>query len=199
MKKSMMLIATVVALTAPAIASALTVIGDETRVELTAAGALGALGVSVQPVGIGAIDAAGPTAIFPITGGSVDDVTGDALIEHDGSGLTLSVGTDSLLLLNFLIDTAQTTIFGDAVVIDDDGGMITAAALNDIDIFSFDAGLNVFLTDTAAGALNGLFGTAFAAGDKIGEASLDLATVPVPAALWLLAPAAGVLVTLRRG
>ena len=101
-----------VLLAVPLGASAAAITGNTTRVELTAAGALASLGVAVQPVGTATLEAAGPTAVFPITGGTIDDVTGDLLVEHDGSGLSLGVGTDNILLLNFLIDSAAATIFG---------------------------------------------------------------------------------------
>lgn len=188
------------ALLVPVFASAASITGNTTSVELTSAPTLTGLGISIQPVGIAALEAIGPTAIFPITGGTIDDVTSAALIEHDGSGLTLSVGTDSLLLLNFLIDTAQSTIFGDAVVIDDNGGVISATALNDIDIFSL-TGLTLSLTGTAAGAIDGLFGVAGLTGFEIGTASLDLATaapVPLPPAVWLFGSGLGYVFMRRR-
>ncbi len=187
-----------VLLTLPLGASAAAIIGNTTSVELTAAGALASLGVAVQPVGTASLEALGPTAVFPITGGSIDDVTGDLLVEHDGSGLSLGVGTDNILLLNFLIDSAAATIFGDVVVVDDVAGTLSASALNDVDLFSLDADLNVFLTATASGALNALFGTALPAGLKIGEASLDVSAVPLPPAVMLFGSAFAGMLALRR-
>ncbi len=179
-------------------ASAAAIVGNTTSVELTAAGALASLGVAVQPVGTASLEAAGPTAVFPITGGSIDDVTGELLVEHDGSGLSLGVGTDNILLLNFLIDSAAATIFGDVVVVDDIAGTLSASALNDVDLFSLDADLNVFLTATASGALNALFGTALPTGLKIGEASLDVSAVPLPPAVMLFGSALAGMLALRR-
>ena len=179
-------------------ASAAAIVGNTTSVELTAAGALASLGVAVQPVGTASLEAAGPTAVFPITGGSIDDVTGELLVEHDGSGLSLGVGTDNILLLNFLVDSAAATIFGDVVVVDDVAGTLSASALNDVDLFSLDADLNVFLTATASGALNALFGTALPTGLKIGEASLDVAAVPLPPAVMLFGSAFAGMLALRR-
>lgn len=179
-------------------ASAAAIVGNTTSVELTAAGALASLGVAVQPVGTASLEAAGPTAVFPITGGSIDDVTGELLVEHDGSGLSLGVGTDNILLLNFLVDSAAATIFGDVVVVDDIAGTLSASALNDVDLFSLDADLNVFLTATASGALNALFGTALPTGLKIGEASLDVSAVPLPPAVMLFGSALAGMLALRR-
>lgn len=189
----------VLLLATPLFTSAAEITGNETRVELTSATTLTGLGLSIQPVGIGAIDAVGPTAIFPITGGTVDDMSGAALIEHDGSGLTLSAGTTSLLLLNFLIDTAQSKIIGDAVTIADDGtGMLEAAALNDIDLFTLDGSLNLFLTGAAAGAIETLFGVPGLTGFEIGTASVDIAAVPVPGAVWLFGSAISLLMARKR-
>jgi len=187
-----------VLLALPLGASAAAITGNTTSVELTAAGALASLGVAVQPVGTASLEATGPTAVFPITGGTIDDVSGDLLVEHDGSGLSLGVGTDNILLLNFLIDSAAATIFGDVVVVDDIGGTLSANALNDVDLFSLDTDLNVFLTATAAGALNALFGTTLPTGLKIGEASLDVSAVPLPPAVMLLGSAFAGMLALRR-
>lgn len=183
----------------PMVANAVEIIGNETRVELTSAPTLiGTLGLSIQPVGIGSIEAVGPTAVFPITGGTIDDVTGELLVEHDGSGLTLSAGTTSLLLLNFLIDTENTQILGDAVTIaPDTNGDLQAAALNDIPLFTLD-GLDLLLTSTAAGAIDSLFGVPGLTGFEIGTASLDVAAVPVPGAVWLFGSALSVLFARKR-
>ena len=152
--------------------------------------------MSLQPVGIGSIEAVGPTAVFPITGGTIDDVTGELLVEHDGSGLTLSAGTTSLLLLNFLIDTENTQILGDAVTIaPDTNDDLQAAALNDIPLFTLD-GLDLLLTSTAAGAIDSLFGVPGLTGFEIGTASLDVATVP--GAVWLFGSALSVLFARKR-
>ena len=195
--KMVRLIAAVM-VTMPMLANAVEIIGNETRVELTSAPTLIGLGLSIQPVGIGSIEAVGPTAVFPVTGGTIDDITGELLVEHDGSGLTLSAGTTSLLLLNFLIDTENTQILGDAVTIAPDmGGDLQAAALNNIPLFNLD-GLNLLLTGTAAGAIDSLFGVPGLTGFEIGTASLDVAAVPVPGAVWLFGSALSLLFARKR-
>ena len=195
--KMVRLIAAVM-VTMPMLANAVEIIGNETRVELTSAPTLIGLGLSIQPVGIGSIEAVGPTAVFPVTGGTIDDITGELLVEHDGSGLTLSAGTTSLLLLNFLIDTENTQILGDAVTIAPDmGGDLQAAALNDIPLFNLD-GLNLLLTGTAAGAIDTLFGVPGLTNFEIGTASLDVAAVPVPGAVWLFGSALSLLFARKR-
>jgi hypothetical protein len=181
-------------------AQAATITGIETDVELTAAGLLASNGVSVQPVGTGSLDAATVTATFPITGGTLNDSA--ALIEHDGSGLALSKSNDHLLLLNFLIDTAAATVFGDAVVIDDVGGTPTAAALNDIPLFTLGAlttgGIPLLLSGAAAGALSSLFGLPDLTGAQIGLANPSVSAVPVPAAVWLMGSAIAAIGLRRR-
>ena len=188
-----------VMITMPMLANAVEIIGNETRVELTSAPTLiGTLGLAIQPVGTAAIEAVGPTAVFPVTGGTIDDITGELLVEHDGSGLSLSAGTTSLLLLNFLIDTENTQILGDAVTIAPDmGGDLQAAALNNIPLFNLD-GLNLLLTGTAAGAIDSLFGVPGLTGFEIGTASLDVAAVPVPGAVWLFGSALSLLFPRKR-
>lgn len=165
--------------------------GVETAVELTAAGLLAANGVTVQPVGTAALDATTVTATFPITGGTLNG--SDALIEHAGSGLSLSKGSDHLLLLNFLIDTAAATVFGDAVVIDDVAGTPSATALNDIPLFALGSatsgGIPLLLSTAAAGAVSSLFGLPDLSGAQIGLANPTLSAVPVPAAVWLMGSA----------
>lgn len=179
-------------------AHAVAITGIETTVELTAAGLLVSNGIAVQPVGTGSL--AGVTATFPITGGTLNG--SDALIEHDGSGLSLSKGNDHLLLLNFLIDTAAAKVFGDAVVIDDVGGVPSAAALNDIPLFDLAAatsgGIPLLLSGTAAGALVSLFGLPDLTGAQIGLANPSVSAVPVPAAWWLMGSACAALGLRRR-
>jgi len=178
-------------------AQALTLTGT-TSVELTAAGLLASNGVAVQPVGTATLT--GATAVFPITGGTLNGA--DALIEHDGSGLTLSRGSDHLLLLNFLIDTAAGQVFGDGVLIDDVGGVPTALAVNDVPLFDLGTattgGIPLLLTAAAAGALSSLFALPDLTGAQIGLASPAVSAVPVPAAVWLMGSAIAGLGLLRR-
>ena len=61
---------------------------------------------------IGAATLEGATATFPITGGSFDTNTSIALIEHDGSGLTLDDTASFLDLENFLINTSVPWNYG---------------------------------------------------------------------------------------
>ena len=151
--------------------------GGTTDVVLTSAGALAGAGVGVKPLGTGTIEATRPfpTAVFPITGGSIG--AGGATIEHQGSGLELSsIATPAkkIDVTNFLVDTAAGLVSGDV------NGGTTA-----IGLFSLQppTGLNMIplnLTAGAAQALNGLFGTSFTTATQIGVASTHPTTGAVP-------------------
>ena len=90
-------------------ATAATIIGGGTSVKLTAAPTLTGLGLSFATFGSASAnaDAMGiPTATFLITGGSINDATGAARIEHNGSGLNFTGGGKALSIGDFLINTS---------------------------------------------------------------------------------------------
>jgi hypothetical protein len=162
-------------------AHSIDIIGNSTSVELTSFEALTGLGLSVSGLGSATISVDSgefPIATFGITGGSLNPNTGFAVIEHDGSGLGLSDGTTAVSLENFLINTQTGLLSGD-VSVDDQ-------FVANLDLFSIGDGLVLSLTAGAADALNGVYGTALPAGLEIGIASVDVAVVPVPAALPLM-------------
>lgn len=159
--------------------------GNQTTVEVTAD--LAGLGLSGAPFGTATVDATGanPVFAFAITGGTLDTVTGNALIAHEGSGVTLAALADpavSATVGNFLIDTAGATVFGDVI-----GGAA------DIALFTFgtvdDAGVELLIAGDLAGALTAVFGAADLTGARFGIAVPDVAPVPLPGALPLLASA----------
>lgn len=125
-----------------------------------------------------------PAIVFPITGGTFfdnDDPAPDyALIEHNGSGLSLtSIGDFSVFLNleNFLIDTKQMLLFGDA---SDSSGPVGNLAL-----FNISPTLSLSLTEGASDAINTVFGLGGVdlTPDEIGQASLNVAVAadnPVP-------------------
>ena len=156
------------------------IIGNATSVELTSFDALTGLGLSVGGLGTATIDVSGafPVATFGITGGTLNPNTGFATIEHDGSGLSLSDGTSTVALENFLINTGTGLLSGDV--------SLNNSFVANIDLFSIGDGLELSLTSGAADALNGIYGTSLPAGLEIGIASVDVAVVPVPAALPLM-------------
>ena len=169
-------LATSVLLAQPA--QAVPITGGVTSVALTSADTLAGLGISVAPLGIATLTPGDPpVAAFPITGGDVNPNTGDALIEHDGSGLRLA-NSAVVDLENFLIDTAAGLLSGLVTI---DGGVVGV-----IPIFDIGPGLSLALTDLAADALEQAFeldGVELN-GFVVGNASVDV-QVPEPST-WLL-------------
>ena len=180
-----------VAILLPGHALAATVVGGDTRVAFTDAitGLEAGLTGSASLVG----GAPGLTLNFPITGGELDaGLAGN--IRHDGSGLTLSNGTNTIGLGNFVIDTVTSTLFGDASL----NGTTLGTALP---LFTFNLGsvsvaqltdltnpaLALFITSTTSGALTTAFGLGDTTGVTIGFAATapSVGAVPEPAT-WLL-------------
>lgn len=170
-------LATSVLLAQPA--QAVPITGGVTSVALTSATDLANLGISVSPLGAATLTPGNPpVAAFPITGGELDPDTGDAIIEHDGSGLRLS-NSAVVDLENFLIDTAAGILSGLVTI---DGGVVGV-----IPIFDIGPGLELSLTDGAADALELAFeldGIQLN-GFPIGTASVSV-QVPEPSTLMLL-------------
>jgi hypothetical protein len=165
--------------------NAAVITGGTTDVVLTSADVLAGLGVTVSPLGIATLESTlpFPTAVFPITGGSIGGA--GALIQHDGSGLELSAGATSLDLQNFLIDTAGGVI----------DGLVTIGAgppVGVVPLFTLGTGVTptteipLTLTTTAADTLNTVFfpagGGPFTTATEIGVASTfpTVAGVPEP-------------------
>lgn len=173
-------------------ATSLPIIGNFTEVEVTAD--LASFGLTAAP--FGSATAVGAIFTFPVTGGSQDSLTGDALVEHDGSGVALTAGASSAFVGNFLIDTAAATVFGDGAVLGGEG-FIGAP------LFTFGSGdalpgVELLFSPTLAGALSAVFGAPDLTGATFGYARPDLAVVPVPAAGVLLLSALGVMGAIRR-
>jgi hypothetical protein len=161
------------------------------RLDLGFDGILFGLGIEPQATGDARIrvnPVSGVTRLFfPVTGGEVFG-SGDALIEHEGSGLLLDDELGAALeLSNFLIDTSLGLLFGDVALNGEAVG-------SDLDLFELRARRNgsfgVFLTDFASGALSEIFtgGAANLDGQRVGVArviGLEVA-VPEPGTLALL-------------
>jgi len=163
----------------------------ETTVEVTAD--LAGLGLSGAPYLDATVDASGPNPVFafPITGGTLDPGTGAAMTEHDNSGVTLSAGSTSATVGNFVVDTAGATVDGDII-----GGA------TDITFFTFGtptgSGIPLLISDPLATTLTGVFGAPDLEGAEFGIANTSPTPVPLPAGLPLLAMALGSLVLVRR-
>ncbi len=173
---------------APFAALAATITGVETQIEVTAD--LTALGLAGAPVGTATVDVSGenPVFTFPITGGTFFPDTGNALIEHTGSGVELSALADpatSVAVGDFLIDTASAQVFGNVF-----GTDLGPQSLFDITELS-DAGATIAISEFLAGALTSIFGAPDLEGATFGIAvpnvSVAPAAVPLPAGLPMLA------------
>jgi hypothetical protein len=154
--------------------------GNETTVSLTSFNALIALGLIPAPLGTATLNtsATPPEITFPITGGIFDSVTSKALIEHEGSGFSLTKSPTTLNLENFLIDTGINKLFGDA--------SFGITVVPDLPIFDISPTLDLLLTAEAAGAISAIFEVPNLTGAIIGKVvALDV-KVPEPATLALL-------------
>lgn len=159
-------------------------VGTSVALDPATAAALKSLGVSVAPAGKATFDQATSTVTFPITSGYAE-IHSDhnakpgwilGSVEHDGSGLTLSAGSTSVTLSNFVVDPGNSVLYGTV------GGQPKVALL-DLDgtnvKVSMD-GANVVLdgtvaklTQTAASALDSAFKTtAVKAGLPLGTVHL---------------------------
>lgn len=175
-------------------AATLPIVGGETTVTVTAD--LAGLGLSGAPFGTASVEVIDglPVFGFPITGGSLDETTGTALIEHDGSGVTLAALSDptvDVTVGNFLIDTEDATISGDVI-----GGP------EDLALFEFgtidETGIQLLIAEDLAGALTDVFGAPDLEGAEFGLATTGPQVVPLPAAGWLLATVVAGLGLMRR-
>ncbi len=170
--------------------------GVETKVTVTAP--LGALGLSGAPFGTATADVSGanPVFTFPITGGTIDSHTDTALIEHQGSGVTLSAladSTKSATVGNFLINTGTGTVSGG--IIDAGTGMEVASGVTFFDIASSGdpRGVELLISTALAGALTDVFGAGDLTGATFGFAAPDVKPVPLPPAALLLLGGLGVM------
>lgn len=99
-----------------------TLTGEQTEVTLNPDFVAGLTSLKVAPgtVGTAKLDAATGTLSFPITGGnatyytpgSVDPYV-QGIINHDGSGLSLTAGGTKVELTNFDVDPGKSMLFGD--------------------------------------------------------------------------------------
>ena len=173
-------LAATAAAAAPAAAAPVGVGGGVTNLHLdrATAAALGDLGLSVAPVG--PATASGTRVSFPVTGGSIDPATAAGRVAHSG-GLAFSAGGTTVRVTDFVVRTDRkqpvlTAAVGSARV------PLLALDLRDAKVLRRGPGgvgtwvvrVQTSLTATAAGALNGAFGSHLAAGTPIGRVDLRI-------------------------
>lgn len=177
---------------APGSSQAATLVGGATRVQVTAD--LAALGLTPGVLGTASIVSGSPlTVAFPITGGSLSGSLAGFIL-HEGSGVSLTAGSNTLALTNFIIDTVGQRILGDAAL----NGTSLAT---DLPIFTFSLAsvtpaeltnlsapaLSLLISSQAAGALTTVFGAPDLTGAQFGLAATAPTTaVPEPASWALL-------------
>jgi len=163
----------------------LTGVGTAVKLDAGTAAALKSLGVSVAPAGTATFDASTSTVTFPITSGYVEIHSDTSFkpgyivgsIEHDGSGLTLSAGSTSVELDDFVVDPGNSMLYGtvggkpDVPLLSLDGTNVKVSKDQSGDVVL--DGTVAKLTATAAMALDQAFNTtAVKAGLPLGTVHL---------------------------
>lgn len=120
-----------------------------------------------------------------ITGGTLDDETGAAVIQHGGSGITLSNGTTSVSVSNLVVDTAAGQVLADI-----EGGESGAVILQIGNVWE-DGELPLLVADALAAVFPETEGRKLALGRATPE-------VPLPASGLLLLGGLGGLAIYRR-
>lgn len=181
----------------PAAASAATIIGGGTAIDLTATNSFQSLGYTLATYGTSSAvtNAAGDiVATFLVTGGSRNDSTSALLVQHAGSGLNFTSGVNTLSIGNFEIDTAAGVVRGAATA--------NGSALGVMPLFTLGANMSLLLTNEAATAFTTTLGAPNLAGTNIGTADSNIvfaSGVPEPANWALLIGGVGLVgATLRR-
>ncbi|MBA2697762.1 MAG: hypothetical protein H0U61_03195 [Nocardioidaceae bacterium] len=168
--------------------------GDSTQVTLDQGFVDALTSLKLTPGVVGDATLADGAVTFPITGGNVTyykpgsiDPYVQGLIEHDGSGLSLTAGATKVELTNFEVDPGSSKLFGDVLV----NGKEAAPHAQ---LFNLDgrtlkplqtgpnntailAGTKVTISADAAGLLNQTFKTdAVKAGLLVGVAKITVNT-----------------------
>lgn len=152
--------------------------GESTAVELDPAFLEGITGLGLTPATLGGASLEGATLSFPITGGSATyyepgsrDPYVESEILHEGSGLSLTGANGAVVELeDFVVDagtsmlTGKVTVDGDVFAESAPLFFLDGSTLQPLDTTSEPGvailqGTTVSLTQTAADALNMVFGT----------------------------------------
>ena len=166
--------------------------GEMTEVTLDAGFAAGLMSLKLTPAPVGTATIEGGVAAFPITGGSATyfkpgtvDPYVQGLINHEGSGLSLTDGKTKVELTNFDVDPAKSILTGDvsangtSVVEDAPLFFLDGSTLQPLAMEGGNAvleGTTVSLTKEAADLLNQTYKTtALTEFFKVGVAKITLA------------------------
>jgi hypothetical protein len=163
---------------------ALTGVGTTLTLNAGTAAALTGLGVKVAPEGTAT--ASGSSVTFPITSGYVEIHSNkhhrpgyiEGSIEHFGSGLTLTAGTTTVTLSDFVVDPGDSLLYASVNGVPDkapllqlDGRKVTVSKDGSGDVVLNGTVAN--LTSSAASALDSAFGTqAIKGGTPLGTVHL---------------------------
>ncbi len=147
------------------------VIGGATSVTLTSAATLDSLGVSVSPLGSATVSTtdADPVASFTITGGTLDNAAGGAVILHQGSGLELSDAAGVVDIADLRVDTVNGVINANVSA--------NGISAGNLAVFSLGADAAITLTAAAADVVDQILDTtAITPAVQVGFASV----APIP-------------------
>jgi hypothetical protein len=163
---------------------ALTGIGTTLTLNASTAAALTSLGVKVAPAGSATVS--GSAVHFPITSGYVEIHSDkhhqpgyiEGSIEHYGSGLTLTAGTTTVTISDFVVDPGNSSLYASVNGVPDkapllqlDGRKVSVSKDGSGDVVLNGTVAN--LTTGAATALNSAFGTqAIKGGTPLGTVHL---------------------------
>jgi|GEM_PF-4430550 hypothetical protein len=166
---------------ASAHAATVDVLGGSTDLLLSNLGLTG----SVTGQGSASSTALGKVISLDITGGTIDDETGAAVLQHAGSSFTLSNGTTSVAFGNLVIDTAAGQVLADI-----EGGADGAVILQIGNVWE-GGELPLLVADSLAAVFPEIEGRKLALGSATPE-------VPLPASGLLLLGGLGGLAIYRR-
>ena len=186
--KLVQMIAATAALTLSAPTLAATIIGGNTAVRVTAD--VAGLGLTLGTFGSATINTTipgVPRVFFPITGGTLDPSTLAGSIQHTGSGVTFTAGSNSLLARDFVIDTIGQQLLGNVFL---NGASVASNA----PIFTFNlSGLSaaqitdlsnpaiaLLISSTAASVFTSVFGAPDLTGVQFGLAATAPALAAAP-------------------
>jgi len=160
-------------------------VGTSVKIDAGTAEALKSLGVALAPIGKATFEASSSTITFPITSGYAEihsDLNAkpgyiQGSIAHEGSGFSLSAGSTSVELSDFVVDPGNSMLYGTVggtpkvPLLSLDGTAVKVGSDGSGNVVL--EGTVAKLTDTAAGALNKAFNvTALKAGIPLGSVRL---------------------------